>query len=757
MTNWENVVMDKELAKAARLRRLTYYEKKAYTSAKEDMIIDGWDPASQYADPRFTKYRKDKPFHEVFEDSVWMMFYNMGFYAMNKDRNFRMVNDPNNPSLTKQIDVFAVEDETVFIIECKASETPRDVNFKTDIEALRGNKEYLMKEVRKLYPERKIVFVWATQGIILGNKDLERLKEWNIVHFDDSAVQYYQALTQHLGKAAKYQLLGAILKGHTIKNMNMDVPAIKSKMGGLEYYSFSIEPEKLLKISYVLHRNRTNSDTMLSYQRLIKRSRLQSIRKFINGGGYFPNAVVVSIDTGGKNLQFDEAPGSMKVDGTVSRIGVLHLPKQYHTAYIIDGQHRLYGFSESEYGQSDSIPVVAFVNLDPSEQLKLFMDINENQKAVSKTLRTILNKDMFLDSPDKAKQRVALRSKIAQELAESSYSPLFKRVIISEDDKETDTMCITVDALTTAIGKCGFFSEYGKNNTLKKRGSFDFDNVDKTSDVFFKFMSGCLAYIKTNCPTQWERGKSGALAINRGIQACIRVIDDLVSLLQEQGKINPLKDDIQKIIDEVSFYLDPLCEYLENITDEQERELKQTYGTNADLKFYRYYQRPIAQTYHDYNPEGMEKYFDDQSKKFNEDTRTYIDGIEKALRNTVRKLLIEKYGAVWQKDGVPKDILKRIHNDAFDKQLNEGITVDDWDCTTLKDFADIAIYAANWSTVFESVLTRPGDTGKGKKEEKIAWIGMCDAERNKLLKNPSYSVSRDSFNTISTIYKWLCE
>ena len=71
-------------------------------------------------------------------------------------------------------------------------------------------------------------------------------------------------------------------------------------MGGHKYYSFSIEPERLLKIGYVLHRNEANKNMMPTYQRIIKKKRLTDVQKFINGGGYFPNSLIISIDTGGK-------------------------------------------------------------------------------------------------------------------------------------------------------------------------------------------------------------------------------------------------------------------------------------------------------------------------------------------------------------------------------------------------------------------------------------------------------------------------
>lgn len=165
-------------------------------------------------------------------------------------------------------------------------------------------------------------------------------------------------------------------------------------MGGHTYYSFSIEPEKLLKIGYVLHRSQANNSLMPTYQRLIKRKRLLEVRNFVNDGGFFPNSIIVSIDTNGKGLTFDRS--NSQVNGAISKIGVLHLPQKYRTAYIIDGQHRLYGYSDSKFAASNTVPVVAFVDLDRSQQLRLFMEINENQKYMLLIGLNCLKRNMAL-------------------------------------------------------------------------------------------------------------------------------------------------------------------------------------------------------------------------------------------------------------------------------------------------------------------------------------------------------------------------
>ena len=124
-----------------------------------------------------------------------------------------------------------------------------------------------------------------THNVILSRKDAQLMEKANITHFDKSSIIYYEELVKHLGTSARYQLLGNLFAHQEIVGMENRIPAIQGKMGGYTYYSFSIEPEKLLKIGYVLHRNEANSSMMPTYQRIIKKKRLNEVREFINNGG----------------------------------------------------------------------------------------------------------------------------------------------------------------------------------------------------------------------------------------------------------------------------------------------------------------------------------------------------------------------------------------------------------------------------------------------------------------------------------------
>ena len=541
MTNWDNVVSYKELVSAKNKRKNIYIEDKQRKVALGELEEEGWEYVKDYSDPKFVKVRREKPYDEQFEDRVWLLFYQMGFLHMNKDRNFKMTYDFQNPNFTQQIDVFAADEETVLIVECKSADKTKDGTFKKEIEALHGQMDGLRKTALKQFPGRKVKFIWAVHNYIMSPKDIQRMEEWGIIFFSDSTIDYYCELVRHLGTCARFQLLGNLLANTEIKNMQNKIPAIKGRMGGHEYYEFSIEPEKLLKIGYVLHRSEANKNMMPTYQRIIKKKRLKEVQNFINNGGYFPNSLIISIDTKGKGIQFDQS--LTKVDGALSKLGILHLPKRYHSAYIIDGQHRLYGYSDTDYSKTNTIPVVAFIDLDRTEQLKLFMDINENQKAVSKTLRVTLNSDMLWDSSDYNARREALRSMIAQKCGEEPTSALLGRIVIGEDEKNS-TKCITIEAIQQALKKNHFLSVYGKNNVIISDGSFDVGDNQATVDLLYPFLEACFRLIKTNCEAEWAAGEQGILTINRGIQAVIRVIDDIVIQLLEQKKIVPKSQNI---------------------------------------------------------------------------------------------------------------------------------------------------------------------------------------------------------------------
>lgn len=759
-TDWSKMVSGRELSASKSSRKKGFVSQKILSVDLPKKVDEGWEKTKEYKSPKYVCVSKEKPTEEQFEDQIWLLFANMGFAEMNADNTFTLCYDFHDPTLTERVSVMAVDDETIIIVLCFAAASMSKRSFADEINDLARKIPGLRKEALKRYPGRKTKFIWATHNYIMNRTDLALLDKEGIAYFNDSVIEYYGELAKHLGSCSRYQLLGTLFANQEIKNIDDRVPAIQGKMGGYTYYSFSIEPERLLKIGYVLHRSEANQNMMPTYQRIIKKKRLQDVRAFINNGGYFPNSIIISIDTNGKGLTFDQS--AIKLDTTISKIGVLHIPKRYRSAYIIDGQHRLYGYSDSKYAVTNTIPVVAFVDLERNEQIKLFMDINENQKAVPKSLRVTLNADMLWESPDLSEQRQALRSKIAQMLGEEPTSPLHSRVVIGESES-TPERCITVEAIQSALKKCDFFDAYGKKNMLQKAGTFDCGNNQDTCDLFYPFLEKSLLYIRENCLDEWNKGDgdSGMLTMNRGIQGVIRVINDIVNMLVDKGVIFPKNQELDDMFSLIQYYLKPLTDYINNLTVDQRKDLRGYFGGGADTRFWRAYQRAVADVRPDFKPEGLDDYWSNETKIYNDETKSMLREIESKIKLIISARLEEYYGDSWLVKGLPKSIYTRAKGVAdevkYERIANDADDADTpiWDYVTLAECKPIILNGKNWSMLFEDTFVRPEEAGmSGGKDPKTDWILRVNTIINKVSKD-SYSVPANEYTYVKSVYEWL--
>lgn len=347
---------------------------------------------------------------------------------------------------------------------------------------------------------------------------------------------------------------------------------------------------------------------------------------------------------------------------------------------------------------------------------------------------------------------------VPQMCGEEQSSPLLGRVVIGEDEKN-NIKCITIQAIQLALQKCSFFSTFAKNNTIATNGSFDVGDNQATIDRFYPFLEGCFKTVKNECETEWSLGEQGILTINRGIQGIIRIINDVVNLLIAQNKLFPLTQDIDDIINEVEYYMSPLLNHINKLTEEQRIELKSFYGGGAENKYLHYFQKVIHDSLTDFNPEGLEEYIENTTKEYNATSKEYIYAIEEKLKDVIAESLQEYYGDKWLIKGLPKTTYKEAEKAASDKNYellsnDEESDIEPWDCISLSDCKDIVVYSRNWSEIFESIITRPEDLILSTKEQKTEWINTISKEQNKLSKS-TYSVPKSSFELISNIYAWL--
>ena len=578
MSKWDRLLSNELLSEEAFDRKKTDVEQKVSWDDVEEQEEAGWTVKKQYKNGTTTMIRK-KDAQTLFTDRLWTIFYRMGFTTMSGKGSYEIEINTSFFSGSKKIDIVAMDDETCLFIDCYASEQfDRTRSFDTELHDISKIQSLLSAEIRTTFGDKKCKYIVATSNYLISQTDTSFMEQKRIAYFNEENVDYYYALVDHLGSAARYQLLGNLFSKTTIKGMDERVPAIEGKMGNMTYYSFLIEPARLLKIGYVLHRNKANHDQMPTYQRLIKKDRLKSIREYVNNGGFFPNSLIISIDSKDSNLRFEKA--SQNLQGAHSRVGTLYLPKEYQSAYIIDGQHRLYGYSDSKYAGSDTLPVIAFINMDKEKQVKMFMDINENQKPVSKTLRNILNIDLNWTSDNLTKRKEAVILNISQELGENPNSPLFGRIITGEDSIN-ERRCITIEYVKVAFDKTNFFNKYNKKNEIIERGLFDQIDSEKTFNVVYPYIRNCLQVIADMCEEEWEKGSAGFLTINNTIVGVIRVIADITNITLKENHFDINNLDAQALFTQSADLLTHFSEVLNSLSLERRNEIKTAKGGSA--------------------------------------------------------------------------------------------------------------------------------------------------------------------------------
>lgn len=745
----------KKIATEARKRLDAFEYENVRPDKVQEWVDDGWEKFKKLKTS--VKMRRPKAHDKAFEDLTWATLGKLGFSFMNADRRFR-IQYGKGDNEAKQVDVFAADDEVVLVVECKSSATIRKgETFKTEVEAIQGYRTGMIGKIRQEFPTHKIQFILATNNYVVSDATKDRLQAGGIRHIDEDGIEYYLELAKHLGIAARYQLLGWLLEGQKIPGMTNTVPAVRGRMGGQTYYLFAIEPEVLLKVAYVLHRSKANSDLMPTYQRLIKKSRLKKITDFVESGGFFPNSLILNVDSGGKKkgLQFDRVAGG----DSSSRMGMLHLPKNYRSAYIIDGQHRLYGFADSDRATTELLPVVAFVDMKRSDQVRLFMEINENQKAVPKNLRNTLNADLLWDSDDLRERAKALRLQIAQRLGEHKGSPLFGRVLVGEDAR-TAQRAITIDAISNGLSRGRLLGSFSKDQ-MKESGLLYRGTNQATFDTVVPVLVGIFEYLREALPVQWQLGSDdgGFVFRNSGVEAILRVLSDILEHLHATGAVDVEKGDPSEVVSACTPYLDAMVTFLETRTEEEGQQLRQMYGSGGAMHYWRALQQGIRELRSEFNPVGLDNYLEEQEQQFNEEAMKLIAAVESFIKKDIRNRLEEKYGDNWFKAGVPKKIGKEAVTRAATKnyEAESGKPVDEWDCLYLVEYMEVLQYDnATWKELFESQYTRPGtEQLPGGWKKRSDWIRELNDVRNKT--HHSYTVSQEEYDLVVDIHEWLLD
>jgi DNA sulfur modification protein DndB len=292
-------------------------------------------------------------------------------------------------------------------------------------------------------------------------------------------------------------------------------------------YSLFVPARILLDIAYVL---RIESGQKKAYQRFLDKNRLFKVAKFLEDGKSFKNSIVLALDPHSRFTAKRTRWGNVGTYG--ARIGLLKIPRQYASAWVIDGQHRLYGFARAEKDLLGSLlSVIALESRSRTEEAETFVDINKNQKPVDPNLLWVLFGQLY---PHETRGVI---SDLVRELATNGRSVLRNKIYIPGESKHPrreyhifhSNLCETIGDHLVEGRKSGF-------PLISSEKLFD----PKRSEVLNHACSIISEYISLICDiAETARVKHWArdfFLTNNGLNVMIRV---LVQVLKySDGKLD---------------------------------------------------------------------------------------------------------------------------------------------------------------------------------------------------------------------------
>ena len=678
---------------------------------------------------RKTKVKREKEIDERLENRFWMLLFKLGYPELNDGRSFTIRIDRRGAEpLTKQIDVFGKDDETVIVGECKSSEKLGRRSLQKDIEEFCNLKGPIARAIANHYGKGfkpKIIWLFVTENIIWSQPDRERAAGGNVRVITERELRYYSQVAEHLGKAARYQFLAEFLKDQTIPELQgVTVPALRGKLGGHKFYCFVTTPRCLLKISFVNHRSLNDPEGAPTYQRLVSRSRLRAIGEYIAQGGFFPNNILVNFT---RQVRFDRI--SHDDDANVV-FGTLYLPDRYRSAWIIDGQHRLYGFSPiDDTFLNHNVIVVAFENLSKAEEASLFVTINHEQKSVPKHLLDDLEGELKWGSSIPSERIGAIASRLINCLNTDVGEAFYNR-ITQQGIKSTNKTCLTIPALKDAIRRSGIVGKALLNNSNYDLGPLcgasDVETLDRARSAINQF----FAAIRNANLDEWESGREGHLCTNVAVQAYLLLLGSLIKYWEANTAADAREMAVEDILLELEEYMAPVTEFLEQADRQKvEQMFRVQFGSGGPPEYYYRLCRLIKDKYPDFQPEGMDAWEAEQSEENIEEADRKLKSIVSEMRQYIfdkfRKVYGEERDAYWDKGVADKAVKTKAYERSLDYEPEVRLALETY--LEVVEMKKIVESKQNWP-FFKSVfdIPQPGEKGFAKN---VKWMDSVNELR----------------------------
>lgn len=462
---------------------------------------------------------KKKPYYHKFADNIAKLFRDMGAEILN-------INYYKDGA-----DVVIRIQKKKILIQCKISKNKNS--------SFHGLADLIRAYSDRTKDEKAKVAILAIKNYHIPEKylkDKERLlKKKKVVIWDTSEIKYYTQMVSTLGKFSVYPILRDLGFRNKIEK-DITVKAFKIYQNNREFCLFTIRPEILLKIADVYRRVHSTK----GYQRMVDKKRLfgeAGLKEFLENKtglpSVFPNALVCYFKDGAKYNK-----------------GKLTFPIKYGSVWIIDGQHRLYGFCDVSDDIKNNFDLICSAfnvkgiknsDLDLSDQGKVFRTLNEKAKKVPREL--LIEISLQTGMADREVRVVDLLRKIK----------IFKGKIKSVDTSGDIHITTFVDTppMKSLVGsdkRTGILSKYFGRSKQEKIIKFE------EEEEFIKFCSKILerffVMIDENekLGKKWKDSKNYILSTDRGVRGLLRIFPFILNYtngLKEKSKVNSCLDALE--------------------------------------------------------------------------------------------------------------------------------------------------------------------------------------------------------------------
>jgi DGQHR domain-containing protein len=459
----------------------------------------------------------------------------------------------------QEIDAFGRINDVYLVIDARTStESNGTGQVQSRLEAINGYKQIVTQDIQSIFGSnhgfRHCVFVFWTKNkkITAAHRGMARRLE--IALRDDFDLKHYfsglhllenpEIVRNSFLKDLSNQLGCDVF----VEGSGIHVDAIRTKSGNRKFYTFLIEARHLLKFAYVF-RVETNN-ILSSYQRLISGRKIRRIQRYLRRQGYFANNILVASD---EDLHLEEEDDARSI-----MVGRLTLPDKPCYLEIIDGQHRLFGYSNLPTLQNNCLNVTVISNLSEVERAKLFVVVNREQTKVPQYLLWDLYSTI---EPDSLRGKI---SKFVQNL--NRHGPL-RNLVKLPRERSNKAFLSFANICMSFYSRTGLYKNYSSNPSFTAALNSYF-SVIRDDQVVGEDWGRSVE----------NKGKAGFLCTNNAISIQIYLLAKILKRLDQEGMPFPTSDEMMNWKEYLEERIsEPLRQYLQANFDQENSE--DPYGT----------------------------------------------------------------------------------------------------------------------------------------------------------------------------------